>query len=72
MNDSLRYGMSKRLQKMIYDDQPYVFMYSTNKKVIIHKRWGNQIMSAEFPSVIVNNLKLLAGAGQTAMILSEN
>jgi peptide/nickel transport system substrate-binding protein len=71
LNDSLRYSMSKRLQKIIYDDQPYVFMYSTNKKIIMHKRWGNQIMSAEFPSVILNNLKLLT-AGQTAMILSEN
>jgi peptide/nickel transport system substrate-binding protein len=72
LNDSLRYSMSKRLQKIIYDDQPYVFMYSTNRKIIIHKRWGNQIMSAEFPCVIPGNLKLLGAPTSTAMLLSEN
>jgi len=71
LNDSLRYAMSKRLQKIIYDAQPYVFMYSADRKLIIHKRWGNQMMSAETPCMIVNNLKLLAPPS-SSMIFSGN
>lgn len=60
LNDSLRHEMSKRIQKMVYDEQPYVFLYSTYRKMAIHKRWGNQIMTAESPCLILGNLKLLA------------
>ena len=57
-----------KLQKKIYDDQPYVFLYSTKKKIAIHRRFqqnnetDNQFrkrnMLIERPSVILNSLKL--------------
>lgn len=71
LNDSLRHEMSKRFQKMVYDDQPYIFLYSTLRKVVIHKRWGNQIMTAETPNMIFNNLRLLAPAA-TSMLMNGN
>jgi hypothetical protein len=57
---------------MVYDAQPYIFLYSTYRKVVIHKRWGNQIMTAEMPNMIINNLKLLAPASNTALLKKPN
>lgn len=49
---------SKALQKKIYDDQPYVFLYSLTRKVIIHKRFDNADMYNDKPGVILGNLLL--------------
>jgi peptide/nickel transport system substrate-binding protein len=68
LDDSMRYSMSKRLQKMVYDEQPYIFLYSTYRKIAIHKRWGNQVMAAETPNLILNNLKLLTPVSTTMLI----
>jgi len=67
--DSIKYMVSdverarlvKRFQKMVYDDQPYVFIKSGVRKVAIHKRFGNANMYYEKPGVIFNNLRLLYG-----------
>jgi ABC-type transport system substrate-binding protein len=48
----------KALQKKIYDDQPYVFLYSRERKVLIHKRFDNADMYNDKPGVILNNLIL--------------
>ncbi len=67
LDESKRIPMIKRLQKIIYDEQPYVFLYSPDRKVVIHKRFGNIIMTAELPSFIPNNLVLLnTGAASMA------
>lgn len=47
-----------RLQAKIYDEQPYVFLYSTKNKIAIHNRFDNKYMYTERPGVILNNLKL--------------
>lgn len=67
LNDSVRIPLVMQLQKLIYDEQPYVFLFSTYRKTIIHKRLGNAIMTAELPGLIVNNLKPL-GATSLAMV----
>lgn len=51
--------MIKELQSMIYDEQPYVFLYASNRRNVIHKRFGNADMMYERPGVIINNLRLL-------------
>ena len=48
----------KALQKKIYDEQPYIFMYSLKRKIAIHKRFDNANMYNERPGVILNNLLL--------------
>ncbi|MFI5171651.1 MAG: ABC transporter substrate-binding protein [Chitinophagales bacterium] len=60
LDDNLRIPMVKRLQKMIYDEQPYIFLYSVYRKNIIHKRFGNQFMTFDRPGVVLNNLRLLS------------
>ena len=47
-----------KLQAKIYDEQPYVFLYSTKNKIAIHNRFDNRNMYTERPGVILNNLKL--------------
>lgn len=57
----------KALQKKIYDEQPYVFMYSVNRKVAIHKRFDNANMYNERPGVILGNLSLKPEFGGTSL-----
>lgn len=57
-----RIQLVKRLQEIIYDEQPYVFIYSQTRRNVIHKRFGNADMTFERPGVILNNLRLLNGA----------
>ncbi len=47
-----------KLQAKIYNDQPYVFMYSTQNKIAIHKRFDNRNTYFEKPGLALNNLKL--------------
>ncbi|MAW21542.1 MAG: hypothetical protein CMD16_04005 [Flavobacteriales bacterium] len=47
-----------KLQARIYEDQPYVFLYSTQRKFAIHKRFDNRGMYFERPGVMLQNLKL--------------
>jgi len=47
-----------KLQAKIYNEQPYVFLYSTKNKIAIHNRFENRGMYTERPGVILNNLRL--------------
>ncbi|MAO71133.1 MAG: hypothetical protein CMD02_01320 [Flavobacteriales bacterium] len=47
-----------KLQARIYEDQPYVFLYSTQRKFAIHKRFDNRGMYFERPGVMLQNLNL--------------
>lgn len=55
-----RDSLSRQLQKMVYDDQPYVFLYTTMRRNIIHKRFANRIIFAERPGTLINPLRLLS------------
>ena len=61
-NKSLDYQKHKdalwKLQAKIYNDQPYVFLWASQNKIAIHKRFDNRNMYVERPGVILNNLKL--------------
>lgn len=58
MNEEKRVVMSHRLQKMIYDAHPWVFMLSAKRKVVLSKKYGNANMYVERPWVLLNNLTL--------------
>ena len=60
LNDSLRMQMSRRLQEMIYNDQPYVFLYSSMRRNVIHKRFGNQKLYSDKPGILESTLRLLS------------
>ena len=65
LDKAKRTVLVKKLQAMIYDEQPYVFIYSQTRRNIIHKRFGNADMTFERPGVVLNNLRLLnSGSAQ--------
>ena len=61
-----------RLQAKVYEDQPYVFMYSTKRKFAIHKRFNNRGMYYERPGVMLQNLDLKAIFSSKNMTPTEN
>lgn len=59
LNEATRIPMVKRLQAIIYEEQPYVFLYSAQRKNVIHKRFANANMFFERPGVMLNNLQVI-------------
>jgi len=58
MNEPLRIKLSKRFQKLVYDEQPYIFMFTQTRRVIVSKKWNNFEVYTEYPGVLLNTLKL--------------
>lgn len=57
-----RNKLSKELQQIIYDEQPCIFMFGQKRRVIMHKRFGNQEYYYEKPGVLLNNMKLISAS----------
>jgi ABC-type transport system substrate-binding protein len=66
MDDGKRASLVKKFQQIVYDEQPYVFMFSSLRRNVIHKRFGNQEMYFERPGNWITNLKLLSNSGNMA------
>lgn len=66
LDDGKRIPMVKKLQTMIYEEQPYVFLFASSRRNVIHKRFGNADMYFERPGVLINNFKLLSGGSISA------
>ncbi|MDQ3047451.1 MAG: ABC transporter substrate-binding protein [Bacteroidota bacterium] len=63
LDDAKRNEMVKKLQAIIYNEQPYIFMFAALRRNVIHKRFGNQQMYFERPGVWLSNLRLLSNPG---------
>jgi peptide/nickel transport system substrate-binding protein len=59
VEDSLRIPMEKRLQKIVYDEQPYIFLYAIQTKTAIHKRFDHADMYFDKPGVYLSNLRAM-------------
>jgi peptide/nickel transport system substrate-binding protein len=66
-----RVPMEKRLQRMIYDDQPYVFLFSSVRKVVVHKRFDNGDIYYEKPGLHLSNLRAMS-PGRMAKMTTIN
>lgn len=53
-----RIPVQQQLQKKIYDDQPYIFLYSRVRPTMISTRFENREMYSEKPGLMTNNLVL--------------
>lgn len=58
MNPIKRRELMRLLQRVVYKEQPYVFLFAATKKVAIHRRFDNRGIYPEKNHVILNNLKL--------------
>ncbi|MBL7916072.1 MAG: hypothetical protein JNL49_13645 [Bacteroidia bacterium] len=64
LDDAKRAPMVKRFQQMVYDEQPMIFLFSSLRRNVIHKRFGNVEMYFERPGILLNNLKLLSATNE--------
>lgn len=55
-----RNKLSKEIQQIIYDEQPCIFMFGQKRRVVMHRRFGNQEYYYEKPGIMLNNLKLIS------------
>lgn len=55
----VRNQLSRRFQQMVYDEQPYVFLFSGMKRIVAHKRFKNVKVFNDRPHVMLNQWKLL-------------
>jgi peptide/nickel transport system substrate-binding protein len=67
LDDELRAPMLQKLQAVIHDEAPYLMYISPSRKNVIHKRFGNQVMTFERPGNMLNHLLLLSGQGMKEM-----
>jgi peptide/nickel transport system substrate-binding protein len=58
VNEENRVLLSKRFQKMVYDEQPYIFLFTQTRRIIASKKWDNLEVYTEYPGVLLNTLKL--------------
>ena len=49
---------SKQFQQIVYDEQPYIFLYNVKVKIAISKRFDNANTYNTIPFVMLNDLKL--------------
>jgi peptide/nickel transport system substrate-binding protein len=68
VDDAKRAPLVKRFQKMVYNEQPYVFLKTSLLRIAVHKRFGNADMYYERPGLLFNNLKLLYNAKGVVML----
>ncbi len=61
LDNAKRLPMQKRLQAIVYDEQPFVFLYTVPRKVLIHKRFGNAKAYGHHHLLMPSELKLLFG-----------
>lgn len=58
VDEQKRIALSKRFQKLVYDEQPYIFLFTQTRRIIANKRWDNLEVYTEYPGVLLNTLKL--------------
>ncbi len=71
LDPSISVPMLKRFQAIVYDEQPYIFMFAGVRRNVIHKRFGNQEMYFERPGVWLSNLRLLSGDGTSMKVSAD-
>ncbi len=58
VTESQRIKLSKRFQQIVYDEQPYIFLFTQTRRIIASKKWSNLEVYTEYPGVLLNTLKL--------------
>jgi len=60
-NDDQRMELYKKIQSAIYEDQPVIFMYAPEERIIISKKWTSSA-TVKRPGYLANTFKY-SGAG---------
>ena len=63
MDDKKRDMLEMDMQKIIYDEQPYIFIYGLVRRSVLHRRFDGGEFYAERPGILYNVLRV-SGVGQ--------
>lgn len=53
-----RTALSKKFQQIVYNEQPYIFMFVQTRRIVVSKKWETPEVYTEYPGVLLNTLKL--------------
>lgn len=65
MNPEKRKVIMQKLQQLVWEEQPYVFLFNATKKVALHRRFAHGDLYSERPHVLLNYLQLLPSGVQS-------
>ena len=57
LNEDERVDMYMRIQEVVYEEQPYIFLFSPRERIAIHKRFNTTVTSLR-PGYIINDFQL--------------
>lgn len=58
LQEPKRMALSKKFQQIVYDEQPYIFMFVQTRRIVVSKKWETPEVYTEYPGVLLNTLKL--------------
>jgi peptide/nickel transport system substrate-binding protein len=67
LDETKRYAMSRRFQQKIYDDQPYIFLFSSIRRIAINKKFGAQEMYYDRQAILLNQFQLTGAIQKPAI-----
>ena len=57
VQESKRVELTKNFQQLVYQEQPYIFLLTQVRRVVVSKKWTNLEIYTEYPGVLLNTLK---------------
>lgn len=57
-SDLSRKALSMRFQQLVYDQQPYIFLFAQKRRVVVSRKWGHVKLYPEHPGLLLNTLTL--------------
>lgn len=67
MNAAKKIVLEKKMQQLIYDEQPYIFLYGLVRRCVVHKRFNNATFFAERPGILYSPLQLSPLGGKSSV-----
>jgi peptide/nickel transport system substrate-binding protein len=58
LDEPKRIAMSRRFQQRIYDEQPYIFLFSSIRRIAISKKFGKPEMYYDRQAILLNQFQL--------------
>ena len=58
VDDEKRMPLAKRFQQKVVDEQPYIFLFASMRRIACHKRWVNTYFFFDKPGLLLNTLHL--------------
>ena len=58
INENDHSFLVKKMQEIIYEEQPYVFLFLQTKRIICHKKYIKPVFHNSTPAILLNKLRL--------------